>query len=217
MRKLLLSTAAMAAIAGPTFAADLAVKAPPMAPTFIASPWDGLYVGANVGFGNTDYSVSGTVSGFGSSTGSISGSGVLGGFQVGYNKQYGAFVVGLETDFDFASMDATVVQGVTATLPWFGTTRARLGYLINPSLLAYGTGGVAYGRAEVSGPGATVKIPGVGYAAGAGLEYQLGGGWTAGAEYLHVELNGPSADTAFGSVSTKTSTDLGRGKLNYKF
>jgi outer membrane immunogenic protein len=114
-------------------------------------------------------------------------------------------------------MDATVAPGVSAKLPWFGTARTRVGYLINPSLLAYGTGGVAYGRAEVSGPGVTVKIPGVGWAAGAGLEYQLSGGWSIGAEYLHVELDGPSVDTAFGSVSTKASTDLGRGKLNYKF
>jgi hypothetical protein len=45
MRKLLLGAAAMVAIGGQACAADLAVKAPPMAPAFIASPWDGLYVG----------------------------------------------------------------------------------------------------------------------------------------------------------------------------
>jgi outer membrane immunogenic protein len=182
MRKLHLSAAAIVAIAGPAFAADLAVKAPPMAPAFIASPWDGLYVGANVGFGNTDYSVSGVDLG----TGSISGSGSLAGFQAGYNKQYGVVVVGLETDFDFASMDATAAPGATAKLPWFGTARTRVGYLINPSLLAYGSGGVAYSRAEVSGPGAAVKIPGVGWAAGSGLEYQLGAG-----QRQHQGLDGP--------------------------
>src|SRR6516165_7176174 len=117
MQKLLLSAAAAVVVACPACAADLAVKAPPLAPAFIASPWDGLYVGANAGFGNTDYSVSGVNLG----TGSVSGSGALGGFQAGYNKQYGVFVIGLETDFDFASMDATAAPGVTAKLPWFGT------------------------------------------------------------------------------------------------
>jgi hypothetical protein len=38
-----------------------------------------------------------------------------------------------------------------------------------------------------------------------------------GAEYLHVELDGPSADVGGVSISTKATTDLGRATLNYKF
>src|SRR5215471_9064474 len=136
MRKFLLSAAAMMFIACPTFAADLAVKAPPPAGAFIASPWDGLYIGGNVGYGSTDFHV--TASGFG--TFSEHASGVVGGFQVGYNKQYGTFVLGLETDFDLTSIEKTDAFGVTAKLPWFGTTRGRIGFLVNPSLLFYGTG-----------------------------------------------------------------------------
>jgi outer membrane immunogenic protein len=211
MRKLLLSAAAAMVVAGPAGAADLAVKAPPVAPAFIASPWDGLYVGANLGGESTDFSA--TANGRSVST---SGTGVLGGFQVGFNKQYGTFVVGLVTDFDFTSIDPTTA-GVSTKLPWFGTTRARFGYLYTPSLLVYGTGGVAYGQAELSEAGATVKVPGVGWTAGAGLEYQLGGGWSIGAEYLHVELDGPSGSAGGFSASTKAETDLGRGTLNYKF
>ncbi len=44
-------------------------------------------------------------------------------------------------------------------------TARLLGFLVNPSLLLYGTGGVAYGRVEQSVPGASVKTPGVGWAA----------------------------------------------------
>ena len=51
MRKLLLSAAATMLIAGPASAADLAVKAPPPGAAYIASPWDGLNIGGNLGYG----------------------------------------------------------------------------------------------------------------------------------------------------------------------
>lgn len=215
MKKMLLSAAATMFIAGPAFAADLAVKAPPMASPYIASPWDGLYIGGNVGFGDTSFSETASVPGA-SATASVHGSGVVGGFQAGYNKQFGTFVLGLETDFDLTSIENTTA-GVSTKLPWFGTTRTRLGFLVNPALLLYGTGGVAYGRVEQSVPGASVTTPGVGWAAGAGIQYAFTPQWSIGAEYLHVELDGPSANVLGVSVSTKATTDLGRATLNYKF
>ncbi len=116
-------------IAGPVSAADLAVKAPPPGPAYIASPWDGLYVGGNVGYGETSFEA--TATGFGTLA-SVHGNGVVGGFQAGYNKQYGTFVLGLETDFDLTSIENTTA-GVSTKLPWFGTTRTRLGFLLNPA------------------------------------------------------------------------------------
>ncbi|HMF07243.1 MAG TPA: outer membrane protein [Methylocella sp.] len=213
MRKLLLSAAVATLIVGPASAADLAVKAPPLAPAYITSPWDGLYIGGNLGYGDTNFDV--TASGFGTLA-SEHANGVVGGFQVGYNKQIGTFVLGLETDFDLTSIEKTTF-GVTTKLPWFGTTRGRLGFLLNPSLLLYGTGGVAYGHAEVSVPRVSVTIPGVGWAAGAGLQYALTPQWSIGAEYLHVELDGPSVSAGGISIDTKATTDLGRATLNYKF
>ncbi len=215
MRKLLLSAAATIVIAGPAFAADLAVKASPPGAAYIASPWDGLYIGGNVGYGETSFSETASVPGA-SASASVHGNGVVGGFQAGYNKQFGTFVLGLETDFDLTSIENTTA-GVSTKLPWFGTTRTRLGFLINPALLLYGTGGVAYGRVEQSVPGASVKTPGVGWAAGAGVQYAFTPQWSIGAEYLHVELDGPSANIGGLSVSTKATTDLGRATLNYKF
>jgi outer membrane immunogenic protein len=203
MRKLLLSAAATMLIAGPASAADLAVKAPPPGAAYIASPWDGLYIGGNLGYGETNFDFPGI---------SLHGNGVVGGFQAGYNKQFGTFVLGLETDFDLTSIKNTTA-GVDTKLPWFGTTRTRLGFLVNPALLLYGTGGVAYGRLEESVPGASVKVGGVGWAAGAGVQYALTPQWSIGAEYLHVELDHITS----GSDSVKTNTDLGRATLNYKF
>jgi len=202
-------------IAGPTYAADLAVKAPPPGAAYIASPWDGLYIGGNLGYGETSFKETVSVPGA-SASASVHGNGVVGGFQVGYNKQYGTFVLGLETDFDLTSIENTT-SGLTTKLPWFGTTRGRLGFLVNPSLLLYGTGGVAYGRVEQSVPGASTKTPGVGWAAGAGVQYAFTPQWSIGAEYLHVELDGPSANIGGISIDTKATTDLGRATLNYKF
>ncbi len=215
IRKTLLYAAAAVAIAGPVSAADLAVKAPGAAPAFIASPWDGLYIGANLGFGSTDFSATASIFGL-TGTDSVTGSGVVGGVQVGYNKQFGTFVLGVETDFDGTSISNTT-GGVETKLPWFGTTRVRAGFLVNPALLFYGTGGVAYGHAEISGAGASLTVPGVGWAAGAGLQYALTPQWSVGAEYLHVDLEGPSANAFGANFSTKAVTDLGRATLNYKF
>jgi outer membrane immunogenic protein len=214
MQKRLLGSVAMTFVAGAASAADLAVKAPAQAPTFIASPWDGLYIGGNVGFGSTDFGATAGIFG-GPATDSVTGSGVVGGVQLGYNKQFGTFVLGLETDFDATSISNTT-DGVSTKLPWFGTTRVRAGFLLTPALLFYGTGGVAYGHAEISS-GASVTVPGVGWAAGAGLQYALTPQWSIGAEYLHVELDGPSADISSVTASTKFTTDLGRATLNFKF
>ena len=94
--------------------------------------------------------------------------GFIGGGQAGYNWQTGAFVLGVETDFDgttvsksfnnvgtpFAARafrrsstgDILNVNG-KASLSWLGTTRARVGFVATPDnrLMIYATGGVAYG------------------------------------------------------------------------
>src|SRR6202042_171075 len=91
-----------------------------------------------------------------------------GGGQAGYNWQTGAFVLGVETDFDGTTVsksfnnvgtpfagagvpailagDFLSVNG-KAALSWLGTTRARIGFVVAPDnrLMIYGTGGVAYG------------------------------------------------------------------------
>ena len=102
--------------------------------------------------------------------------GVLGGAQIGYNFQFGQFVIGAETDFQGTSisgrgnnspLDAVSVPlsrrerpiltpigaltGANTSLSWFGTVRGRVGYLVMPTLLIYGTGGFAYGQVDAFG------------------------------------------------------------------
>jgi outer membrane immunogenic protein len=86
----------------------------------------------------------------------------IGGVQAGYNWRTRAFVLGIETDIDasaIAKSESLTSLGTTTRPDWFtsadqelkflGTVRGRLGYTIIPSLLVYGTGGFAYGGANV--------------------------------------------------------------------
>ncbi len=82
-----------------------------------------------------------------------------------------------------------------------GTVRARLGALLCPDLLAYVTGGWAYGQVERSWnlafteDGASVlgtsghdNSTDMGWTVGGGLEWALTDHWVLGGEYLFVRL-----------------------------
>jgi len=174
MKKLSFATVAAfgSLIATSSFAADMAVKAPPVvAPTCV---WCGWYIGANAGwvgsaggnFSNTGTDTGGgglgTVLAAGALPGSVSNSvnGFIGGGQVGYNWQTGNWLVGLEADFDGVSAKSTttvVFPGVpfvpfTTTyahqLDWLSTVRGRVGVLASPNFLLYATGGLAIGEVK---------------------------------------------------------------------
>jgi outer membrane immunogenic protein len=193
--------ASLAAGAGAAAAADLAVKAPVYkAAPIIVSDWSGFYVGINGGGGWADNSINGF------SLNNASG-GTFGG-QLGYNWQFGQFVVGLEADIDGADISKTV-RGDTAKTDELGSIRGRAGYTFLPSLLAYGTAGFAYGNTKLDGS----DVGQNGWVAGAGLEYKVWGPLIARAEYLHYGIQGDFAPGA----ALKTDVDVVRGGLSYKF
>ncbi len=159
MRKLLLTGAALAAFAGSAIAADLPArpvyKAPPPPPVY---GWTGFYAGVNLGYSwgklSNDFTVNGIPSTF--SEGQQM-NGVIGGFQWGYNWQFGNWVIG--TEFGLHDDRSSAAAPTTASnagctiyatgshrLPWVGTGRTRLGLLATPNILLYATGGVAYGQ-----------------------------------------------------------------------
>jgi outer membrane immunogenic protein len=82
--------------------------------------------------------------------------GITGGGFLGYRIQFGAAVVGIETDINAKSLSASGsafdsnsfrTEGFVGTVKesWDGSLRGRLGWLVTPSTLVYGTGGLAYG------------------------------------------------------------------------
>jgi len=232
MKKVLLSTAValigIASVAGTASAADLAArpytKAPPIVEPIFT--WTGWYIGVNGGgaFGGGS---TGALTNFstvapnnftpavvaGGTPGSLSTkhSGGFGGGQIGYNWQTGAWVWGLETDIQGASIGSSstvVFPGGGGIFPsvstgrdridWFGTFRGRVGYSVD-RVLFYATGGLAYGEAKSSAsniftPNTSGVFVGsksdtrVGWAAGAGIEWAFLPGWSLKGEYLHVDL-----------------------------
>ncbi len=219
----LLLGAAVAALGltGPAFAA-------PPQPIY---SWTGFYAGGNVGYSWGDVFSNLNAPGFprprcfsgdlpSSFPVSLHPSGVIGGGQAGYNWQLNrSVVVGIEADLQASDEKArafgsfnyscdlegfgtcTLGQTREAKIEWFGTVRGRIGYLLTPTTLLYGTGGLAYGRVTLSG---TVTDPdntgetllfgrsqvNAGFVVGTGFETMIGNSrnWTFKAEYLYIDL-----------------------------
>ena len=226
--------------------------------------WTGFYIGGNIGYSwgqsrdtSTITNTAGTV--LFTSTDKTSLDGIVGGGQIGYNWQMQRAVFGLEADiqgtdekgsraFTCPQSTCTPTFGQIAVFPgpavpvtlnqkidWFGTVRGRIGYLADPKLLLYVTGGLAYGEVESSAtiglvPTAfsTVSNTHVGYTVGAGIEGVIGGNWTARLEYLYVDLgrvNGSFLTTIGGlgggvlssNYSSRITDNVLRVGVNYKF
>ena len=113
-----------------------------------------------------------------------------------------------------ASEIVTTAITTSKRLDYIGTVRGRLGWLFTPTLLVYGTGGLAYGGVSVSTGIAQFNndcaqfpagcIAGaafssgafsdtrVGWTAGAGLEWMFMPNWSAKVEYLYYDLGNVS-------------------------
>lgn len=212
---LLASIALSAGVAG---AADLAVKAPPQlggAPVYL-SDWAGFYIGINGGGGwaSTSFDLN--------PVDNAKPSGGLVGGHAGYNWQYGSVVAGLEADFDGADIKTTDAFGLAQKTNELASARARLGYVLFPGLLAYGTAGAGWGHTTLTDTngtlvgltGASSAVSQFGWVAGVGLEYKLVEHVLLRAEYLHYDF-GKTTFSGFDNVSE--TVDVVRGGLSYKF
>ena len=204
-------------LSGQALAADLPVRAPvafiPPPPVFT---WSGIYIGGNGGysFGTTTPSLGG-LSGAGFST-----NGVVAGGTIGGNYQTGAFVFGLEGDFDWNNIkgNPSACIGCQASSTWLATVRGRAGVAWD-RLLFYGTVGAAFQNVKfaVTAPPLTnplaATVNAIGWVGGGGVEYALSPNWSVKAEYLYVNFNnqtiGPGTFTLIENVV--------RGGVNYRF
>jgi len=204
-------------IGGPALAADLPPPPGPMprAPaTYVPAAlpyynWGGVYIGINGGGSFGTFSPGAAVGG-----GSFSTTGFLVGPTVGFNYQTGAFVFGIEGDWDYSSANGSIPRGAgTFKNTWLATARGRVGYAWDRVLL-FATGGGAFENAQIPGSSTTA----LGWTVGGGLEFAFAQNWTAKAEYLFVDL--PSVSLTAGGIggfSSKETQNIVRAGVNYKF
>jgi outer membrane immunogenic protein len=180
--------------------------------------------------------------------------GGLAGGQIGYNWQTGMTVLGIEADAQWVGNRVTsdtildpFFHGkghakFSSNVEWLATVRGRAGIAATPSLLLYVTGGVAFAginmRYQNAGFGAPILFSTplintysatdtrVGWTAGFGAEFAVGGNWSVKAEYLRVGFDdhsysvpfiGPQPTPLAGTVRVNQDIDILRAGVNYKF
>ena len=265
MRNFLIALTAAAIFTGSAHAADLRpyTKAPAAVPVY---NWTGFYVGLNggwIGSADTEFLNTGTdwsAGGLGTklavgvipTTFRMGRESAMVGGTAGYNWQLGPLLVlGIEADLDYIGARRTIAfngifTGSPSTtnyltqLDYLGTVRGRVGALVAPSLMIFGTGGLAYGGArlgsqyvcdtclppastEASTNTVTDKIM-TGWTVGAGVEWMFAPNISAKAEYLYLDL-GRISNTImydYGADSSLTTTHrerdhIARVGINYKW
>jgi outer membrane immunogenic protein len=246
MKRSLFAVAAVIVLsATPVFAADLwspppmPYKAPPP-PATPAWDWTGFYLGIDVGAAWATDTVSPTVAEsaiFGTTyprSNKLSTSGPLGGATIGFNYQLSSFVFGIEGDIGAMALansladpgSGSLVETDSINNGWYGDATGRLGFVWGPALL-YGKGGWAYFGGQGSTATTVAGISGsqtgafTGWTYGGGLEYRLGGPWSAKVEYLHFAFGTKDASLIdAGTVypyANALSVDTVKFGLNYKF
>lgn len=215
-------------IAAPAFAADMPLKAPPVAAAY---SWTGCYVGIEGGatWGSThiyDYLVSGYI------TNPFNQSGGLFGGTVGCNYQFnGNWVVGVEDDLSWTNNQGSATNLAVATTTntvhdnWIDTLRGRAGIAVG-NWLFYGTAGAAFVNTKLTVVGTAGTFSETqtltGWTVGGGTEWGFTSHWSLKAEYLYIGLGNPNY-TSMPSPPIdprrldNLNTQLVRAGLNFRF
>jgi outer membrane immunogenic protein len=224
MKKALIAVAALLGMSGIASAADMAVKARPMAPVAPAcANFGGVYVGAH-GTATVQNSKWTDLSAWRSpfdgdlaSSLSSNDTGYGDGVQAGWNWQRNCTVFGVEADWTWVSLNssATATEGtgagadvitVNSDLKWYGTVRTRAGIVVN-DLLLYTTGGLFYAKQDWSWFGCCSGAAPLGselqsynkvrwgWTVGVGTEWAFANNWSLKSEVLYAQL--PDNELAF--------------------
>lgn len=214
MKKILTCTSAL--VLGATMAhatGPVAMTPPPVYEVLPAStPWTGFYVGGSLGYGSSNYDLSGTYNNpgiplnIGINLPDLGGQGALYGLQAGYNRQVsGNMVIGAQID----AMGSGITNDTALTLTSGANTlnfnydlnvasmytiAGRVGYLTSPQTMFFGLLGFTRGNfsgdyaatfngAPVGAGGYDFSLNGV--AVGIGMETMLNDHLSLGLEYRY--------------------------------
>jgi outer membrane immunogenic protein len=212
LKQILAALFTVAMSAASASAADLSPRTYTKAPAMAAyNNWTGFYLGLNAGGAWSKSNVTtgtiltpagnyfadtspGAIAAVGNQN--INRSGFTGGLTAGYNWQVDRAVLGVETDFNYFGANGSrtgtgiypccVANSFTVSTSesadWLWTLRGRVGVIVTPALLLYGTGGLAVANVKASylftdtfaaRESATISSTRYGWTAGVGGEYAL--------------------------------------------
>jgi outer membrane immunogenic protein len=238
MKKFLLATVALVALAAPAAAADLAARPYTKAPPPMLAPlydWSGFYIGVNGGWGSSRKCWDFVVPGFGTAPeGCHDATGGTAGGQIGYRWQAGTWVFGLEGQGNWADFKGSNLSqqflGVTnqSRIDAFGLFTGQVGYAWNNVLLyVKGGGAVVADRYRTFFAGVLTSSSNDdthwGGTVGVGLEYGFAPNWSAGIEYDHLFMQDHTATFTtpaglfVGNDRIRQDVDLVTVRINYKF
>ncbi len=219
MKKLLLASVALIALASSASAADLAARPYTKAPPAPISPvynWSGFYAGVMGGYGWSDGNNGDLKGGFGGGT-------------IGYNWQMpgSQFVWGLEVDAAGASIKQSAgvvgIFSIEDKIRSLGSVTGRVGFAANAALF-YVKGGYAWAdnRFAVSALGTTLSDSNFhsGWTVGGGLEYMFAPSWSAKVEYMYADFGSANyfSNIVPGGIdSGHQQLHTIKGGLNYHF
>ena len=247
IRKLLLSSVALATLAGTALAADLPSRRAP--PVFVPPPpipvftWTGLYIGGQAGyqFGANRALAYNSASGVGYSSTSAKENGIVGGGHVGYNFSTQSIpglggvlgtggVFGIEGDVDGSNYHANYLLGTLGDASRTniqGSVRGRLGVAVD-RVLFYATGGVAFGDLKntyintFNGSTDSLSHTRIGYTVGGGVEYAVTNNVSVRVEYRYTDYGSYTdnlANTSAGGLDVRHRETDNRVQagFSYKF
>lgn len=206
------------------FDAKSATPAPPASGTH---DWSGGYIGGHLGYGwgkgDTRFDPLPSAAAFINMqpvTLRVRPRGILGGGQLGFNWQFGNFVVGAEGSLSVSNIKKTTTvtpiiqnngtpfpgagfQSASQKIKWLGSIRPRIGGAFG-NVLVYGTAGFAFARVNYAAttdfrPVGTTQYPAAlssnrnGWTAGGGVEVAVNTNWSVKGEYLYYDFGNTSA------------------------
>lgn len=182
--------------------------------------WNGLVIGASLGGTWADQDVSDLYVNAAPGSGNIDSHALTGGVLAGYSMKFSSIVIGVETDINWTNLDgnafdanrsvagAVLAGGInwSHSIDSLLSLRARAGFLLLPDLLLYGTGGIAWGKANyharhITTVGAangcatgcstfSASDTFRGFVVGGGIEWAISDTWNVRSEFLHYKLDG---------------------------
>jgi outer membrane immunogenic protein len=217
MKRLLLASAAVAAMTSASFAADLS------APIEEVDVWSGFFVGIAGGYSfktlDTDFDD-------GALEDDIDSDDFIIGAYYGRNWQMDNLVFGIDSSFNYIGLDEEDVLADVGGVPeldveanFLGLSRLKVGFAFDNTMI-YAAGGLATTILEITDVGADDDDDdwAFGWTVGAGVEHKFSDNWSARIEYAYFNIESDEMEiVADDPIEVELEGHIIRGGVAYHF